>query len=135
MTLDNSSETPVRRPSRLASAWMALRGDPVIPVAIRAEWAAWQFELEALSDKVSNAAARLYQRDKRVLDAALARINELEAAAADPKSGSIGPDMAANTGSTWNPDKIALYRKARALTGATVPNANPILETNNVPSD
>ena len=132
MDPDNSPETPVRRPSRLASAWMALRGDPVIPVAIRAEWAAWQFELEALCDKVSNAAARLYQRDKRVLDAALARINELEGrvTAPTPTDG-----VACDSPSTWNPEKIALYRKARALTGATVPNPNPSLESNHVPSD
>ena len=132
MTLDNSSETPVRRPSRLASAWMALRGDPVIPVAIRAEWAAWQFELEALCDKVSNAAARLYQRDKRVLDAALARISELEGGVQQDATAEAAPS---GSGSTWNPEKIALYQKARALTGATVPNANPVLETNHVPSD
>ena len=136
MTPDNSSETPVRRPSRLASAWMALRGDPVIPVAIRAEWAAWQFELEALCDKLSAAAARLYQRDKRVLDAAMKRISELESGTETAKAGPTGSEIdSSSAGSTWNPEKIALYRQARALTGTTVPNVNPTLESNHVPSD
>jgi len=132
MDPDKTLERPVKRPSRLLSAWMALRGDPVVPVAIRAEWVAWQFELQGLMDKLTVCAARLYERDRVKLAAAMKRVDELEAGvgSADPEQ--VAP---ANAVSTWNPQKIALYRAARALTGTRTPNGTPALEHSDVASD
>lgn len=134
MDPDNTLEMPVKRPSRLMSAWMALRGDPVVPVAIRAEWVAWQFELQGLMDKLSVCAARLYERDRRKLDAAMKRISELEAGVVTAETAPTGTDPS-SSGASWNPAKIALYRAARALTGTHVPNGHPVLETSDVTSD
>lgn len=79
MDPDSTVETPHRRPGRLRAAWLALQGAPVVPDAIRAEWTAWQWELEGLCEKVSLACKRVYARDKADLDKAMKRIAELEA--------------------------------------------------------
>ncbi len=132
MDPDDTIEAPPRRPSRLRSLLQVLRGDPVVPVAIRAEWTAWQFELEGLCDKLTVCASRLYQRDVRKLDVAMKRIAELEAGVG------ASPDMAevaSGSASTWNPAKIALYRQARALTGTKIPAGNGIPGGENVSSD
>lgn len=132
MDPDKARESPEKRPSRLGSAWMALRGDPVIPASIRAEWAVCQIQLQNLCDQVTQAAARAYERDRVKLKAAADRIAELETRATSPKpSAGLSP----GSESTWHPDKIALYRLARAKNGQVIPNADPILEHSNVTSD
>ena len=132
MDPDKTLESSEKRPSRLGSAWMALRGDPVIPASIRAEWAVCQIQLQNLCDQITQAAARAYERDRVKLKAAAARIDELEAIR---QSVAAQVNEPSGSGSTWNPDKIALYRAARALTGTRTPNGIPTLEHSDVASD
>ncbi|MEN8176309.1 MAG: hypothetical protein ABFS23_11130 [Pseudomonadota bacterium] len=113
MTPDNTPKSPHKRAGRFRSALRALRGDTVLPDQIRAEWTAWQFELEALCDKLSAAAARLYQRDKRALDAAVKRVAELEAEADCGCADTAAPELSA-TGSGWSAEKRALNRSLLA---------------------
>lgn len=105
MDPDKTLESPETRPSRFGSAWMALRGDPVIPASIRAEWAVVQIQLQNLLDQITAAAARAYERDRVKLRQAQTRIEELEVAA---QVHDVTPDMPIGTG--WNPEKIALNR-------------------------
>lgn len=117
MDPDKTRESPEKRPSRLGSAWMALRGDPVIPASIRAEWAVCQIQLQNLCDQVTQAAARAYERDRVKLKAAATRIEELEVAA---QVQDLTTDMPGGTG--WNPAKIALNRMLLAEeTGVSIP--------------
>lgn len=119
MDPDNTSESRPRRAGRLRAAFQALTGAPVVPSQIRAEWVGWQFELEGLCDKLTTTAARLYQRDKRALEAAEKRVLELEAA--HP----CGCEDAEVTGAVstggWNPAKRLLNRRVLAGRGMHPP--------------
>lgn len=117
MTPDKTPERPQRRSSRLRSAWQALKGEPVVPDAIRAEWVAWQFEFEAVLDKLSAAAARLYTRDKVALKAALKRLQELEDDVPQDGTGTASTPIAGS----WNPLKVELSRRVLAMRGQRVP--------------
>jgi len=89
-----------------------------VPESIRAEWVAWQFEFEAVLDKLSAAAGRLYTRDKAALKAALKRIDELEAdKPVDPIA-----EATAHYGGGWNPAKRALNRQVLAMKGVRIPD-------------
>ena len=124
-------ETPQKRTSRFRSAIQALRGEPVVPQAIRAEWVTWQIEFENLLDKVSAAAARAYERDRVKLKAAEKRIKELESAAPDE----TGPDSFGGKafGGSWNPAKTELNRIALSRRGLNVPQFIHNGVENNVP--
>ncbi len=114
----NPDKTPgvrQRRPSRLGSAWMALRGDTVIPASIRAEWAVVQIQIQNLLDQVTQAAARAYERDRVKLKAQAVRIEELESVVQVHAM----PDF---TGGGWNPEKIRLNRMLLAAEeGVSIP--------------
>jgi len=125
MTPDKELGSAPRKPGRLSAAWQALRGAPVVPNQIRAEWTAWQFEFESLCDKLSAAAARLYQRDKKALDIALKKIEVLEAAIDDPCSDASGVVAAPGVpGVGWNPEKSAMNRLLLASRGIHIPQVN-----------
>ena len=118
----DTSEMPPDRPKRigrLRAAWQALHGAPVVPSQIRAEWVAWQFELEGLCDKLTTTASRLYQRDVRALQAAQKRVVELEAGA-EQQSGS-GDQAVAGDG--WRmTEKRRLNRLVLASRNIEVPS-------------
>ena len=117
-TIETPPEKP-RRVGRVRSAWQALRGEPVVPSQIRAEWVAWQFEFESLCDKLTTTASRLYQRDVRALQAAQKRVVELEAAA-EQQSGS-GEQAVAGDG--WRmTEKRRLNRLVLASRNIEVPS-------------
>jgi hypothetical protein len=61
--------------------WLALTGHPVVPDQLRAEWASWAWELENLTDKLTVAAARMLQRDRRELEKVTAERDQLRAEA------------------------------------------------------
>lgn len=124
MDPDETPQRPHKRTSRLRSAIDALRGAPTTPEAMRAEWVAWQFEFDSVLDKLSAAAARMYTRDKVELKRALKRIDELEA--------DVEQEQAAAPLAGWNPDKIALNRRALALRGIRVPDFPTNGEQSNV---
>ena len=67
---------PVASPGRLRSAWMVLRGTAVVPDAIRAEWAAYRFELDAILENLHRAISRQSAKTAHDLRA---RVKELEA--------------------------------------------------------
>jgi len=113
---DKTRQRPPKHTSRLRSAWHALRGEPVVPESIRAEWVAWQFEFEAVLDKLSAAAARLYTRDKVALKVALKRLEEL-----DQDTPAVPVAVAYPTGG-WNPAKRALNRQVLAMQGVRIPD-------------
>ena len=113
----DTPKRPQKGPGRLRSALAALRGEPVVPGAIRAEWTAWQWELEGLCEKVSLAAKRVYARDKAELDRALARVAELEGDQPFDEGGTAAP-----SGSRWR-EKAELNRRYAALQGSTLPAA------------
>ncbi len=117
MEPDKTPEVPQKSPGRVSSAWRVLRGQDIVPNAIRAEWVVWQIEFTNLLDKVSQAAARAYERDKVKLRAAEKRIIELE-------SGAVVQDVVPATGSggSWNPAKRALNRLALEKRGLKLPN-------------
>lgn len=120
--------TPLRRPSRLRMAVDALRGRPVTPDAIRAEWTAWQYELEALCDKLSAAANRMFTRDKRELDKALKSLAAMELerdCGCDDEAGATD----VGTPSRWA-TKAALGRRYAASRGKPLPDL-PIFEQEN----
>jgi len=118
MDPNKTPEKRYKRTSRLRSALYALRGEPVVPESIRAEWVAWQFEFEAVLDKLSAAAARLYTRDKAALKAALQKLAEMdEQKAADPIA-----EITAHYGGGWNPAKRALNRQVLAMKGIRIPD-------------
>ncbi len=122
MDPDDIIETPpdkAKRVGRLRAAWQALHGAPVVSSQIRAEWVAWQFELEGLCDKLTTTAARLYQRDVRALQAAQKRVVELEAAA-EQQSGR-GEQAAAGDGSRMT-EKRRLNRLVLASRNIEVPS-------------
>lgn len=129
MEPDKTLEVPQKSPGRINSAWRVLRGQDIVPNAIRAEWVVWQIEFTNLLDKVSQAAARAYERDKVKLRAAEKRIIELE-------SGAAVADVAIGTGSggSWHPAKRELNRLALAKRGLAIPNFITNGEPN-VPSD
>lgn len=107
MDPDKTPEVRQKRPSRFGSAWMALRGETVIPASIRAEWAVVQIQIQNLLDQVTTAAARAYERDRVKLKAAAVRIEELEAVVqvhTAPEVTAVG----------WNPAKVALLRQITA---------------------
>ena len=109
MEPDKTQETPQKRTSRLRNAWRVLRGEPVVPSAIRAEWVGWQIEFENLLDKISAAAARAYERDRVKLKAAEKEIKELEArAVATDNSETAVPTWGG--GGSWHPEKRAMNR-------------------------
>ena len=112
--------TPLRRPSRLRQAVAALRGQPVTPEAIRAEWVAWQIELIALCDKIAAAANRQFTRDTRDLDRALKRVAELELEQDSGYKDESDLALASGTSERWAL-KAALGRRAAALQGRTLP--------------
>ncbi len=107
MDPDKTPEVRQKRPSRFGSAWMALRGDTVIPASIRAEWAVVQIQIQNLLDQVTAAAARAYERDRVKLRQAQARIEQLESEVQVHAT----PEV---TGAGWNPAKIALNRLLEA---------------------
>ncbi len=97
-----------------------------MPAAIRAEWTAWQWELEGLCEKVSLAAKRVYARDKAELDKALARVAELEGGHPQDEDG-----HAAASGSRWA-EKAELQRRFAALQGGALPSAPERTENSHV---
>lgn len=111
----------LRRPGRLRAALLALSGAPVVPDQIRAEWAAWQLELEAVCDKISAAAARMVTRDKRDLKKALKRLAQLED---DCGCKEEQPAQAPAFGG-YNPAKAALNRRVLAARGIKIPGMTP----------
>lgn len=115
----------LRRPGRLRAALLALSGAPVVPDQIRAEWAAWQLELEAVCDKISAAAARMVTRDKRDLKKALKRLAELEDDCGCKEEAPAQAPVYAG----YNPEKVALNRKALAMRGVRIPGM-PIPQEN-----
>jgi len=127
MDPDKTREVPQKSPGRVVSAWRVLRGQEIVPHAIRAEWVAWQIEFTNLLDKVSQAAARAYERDKVKLRAAEKRIVELESEA--PAESATATPQGWSAGS-WNPAKTALNRQALALRGLAMPNFLSNGETN-----
>ena len=132
MEPDKTQETPHKRTSRLRSAWLALRGEPVVPQAIRAEWVGWQIEFENLLDKISSAAARAYERDRVKLKAAEKTIKELEA-------GAVANDNSEPTadgwggGGTWHPQKRAMNRLVLQKRGIAIPESFTTNGEANVP--
>lgn len=118
MDPDKTPEKRYRRTSRARSAWMALRGDPVVPESIRAEWVAWQFEFEAVLDKLSAAAARLYTRDKAALKAALKKLDEMD----QPDSQMTEPVASAHFGGGYSLAKRTLNRQVLAMKGISLPD-------------
>lgn len=106
----DESLRPRQRIGRLRAALLALRGEPIVAGAIRAEWTAWQWELEALCDKLGAAANRLHSRDKRQLQLAVKKIAELEAERAEPAA----PDQLGPPASTYSPEKRRLNRERLA---------------------
>ncbi len=130
MDPDESPERP-KKPSRVLSAWHALRGEPVVPVSIRAEWVEVQWQLEAILDKLSAAAARLYTRDKAELKKALKRLEELESTA--PADGDAQRPEGLRGSGSWDPYKVELSRRAMALRGRRLP-ALPVPSQNGVPN-
>lgn len=117
---ETGSETPLRRPGRLRAAWLALTGAPVVPDQLRAEWAAWAMELENLCDKLTTAAARMLQRDRRELEKVTAERDQLlrEKESGDPVFGFVGGDGQ----SSYHPAKRALNRKILAARGVSIPH-------------
>lgn len=113
----NTPET--RAPGRFRAAWLALMGHPIVPTQIRAEWAAWQLELEAICDKIGAAASRNQTRHKRELDRALAELDEVKAEQATP---SAPPEL----GFGWNPQKRALNRQLLEARGKHLPTRNGV---------
>lgn len=111
---ENASERILRRPGRIRTLFAVLAGAPVVPEQIRAEWAAWQLELEAICDKIGAAAARLQTRNKRELDRALAELAELKAERESDPAGIFGGDAGAGGG--YSPMKRALNRRRLGLT-------------------
>lgn len=120
MESDKTPEVPQKSPGRVVSAWRVLRGQEIVPHAIRAEWVVWQIEFTNLLDKVSQAAARAYERDKVKLRAAEKRIAFLESGAAERPNELLVP-TGFRAGS-WNPEKSALNRLALSKRGLAVPN-------------
>ena len=99
---DKTQNMP-QKERRVVAAWRALRGDPVTPVSLRAEWCEVQLRILSVLDSVSAAAAKAYERDRAALKKASARIAELEGGLADP-------EPAVPAGGGWNPEKVALSR-------------------------
>lgn len=91
-----------------------------MPDAIRAEWVAWQLELESLCDKISAAASRLQSRHKRELDRVLEELEERKAREADAYQGVMG-----QVGPGYSAHKRALNRQVLAMRGQTIPNFMP----------
>lgn len=119
----------LRRPGRLRAALLALSGAPVVPDQIRAEWAAWQLELEAVCDKISAAAARMVTRDKRDLKKALKRLAELE-----DDCGCKEKEAAQPVGyGGYNPRKAELNRRVLAARGVKLPGMTPVQENGHEP--
>ncbi len=116
MEPDKTPEVPQKSPGRVASAIRVLRGQDIVPNAIRAEWVAWQIEFTNLLDKVSQAAARAYERDRVKLKAAEKRIAQLE-------SGAVAQDAVplVGSGGSWHPAKRELNRLALAKRGLSIP--------------
>jgi len=131
MDPDKTPEVSQKSPGRVVSAWRVLRGQEIVPHAIRAEWVAWQIEFINLLDKVSQAAARAYERDRVKLREAEKRIALLESEA--PAVGETATATGWAAGS-WNPAKSQLNRMALAKRGLMVPNFLTNGETNE-PSD
>jgi len=121
MDPDKTPEVPQKSPGRVVSAWRVLRGQEIVPHAIRAEWVAWQIEFTNLLDKVSQAAARAYERDRVKLKEAEKRIALLESEA--PAESATATPQGWSAGS-WNPAKSELNRRALALRGLKMPNFN-----------
>ena len=121
MDPDKSHEEAEKRPQapgRLRQTWHALMGRPVVPQAIRAEWAVWQIELENLCDKVTAAAARAYERDRTELRKAKKKIEELEARAA---AGDVQGDGWDTDSGSWHPHKRAMNRLVLERRGVKLP--------------
>lgn len=117
MEPDKTPEVALKSPGRITSAIRVLRGQAIVPNAIRAEWVAWQIEFTNLLDKVSQAAARAYERDRVKLKEAQKRIAVLEAGAVVQDA---VPSMGG--GGSWHPAKRELNRLALIKRGLTVPN-------------
>jgi hypothetical protein len=127
MDPDDSHETAEKarrkRPGRIRSALRALAGQSVMPDQVRAEWVAWQYEFEAILDKLSAAAARQVTRDKRDLKKALKRLKELESEKDCGCGG--GAAVAPAVSGSYSPEKRLLNRRILASRGITVPDLTP----------
>lgn len=119
----HTPETPLRRPSRLRGALLSLRGRPTVPDQIRAEWAGFLWEAEAVFDKIAAAANRLATRDKRDLDRALKRVQELELEHPCECDDQTGPAPIGG-GYGWDPRKMVLNRKLLEAEGYAFPQVN-----------
>lgn len=115
-TPETAAERRPRRPGRIRAALLALTGAPVVPDQLRAEWAAWALELEAMCDKITAAANRLNTRHKRELDRALEKLDEYKRReqAGDPLMQADGP-------SSYSPMKRMLNRRLLAARGVSIP--------------
>jgi len=120
MDPDETPKTRLKRTSRLLSAWQALMGAPTAPASMRAEWVAWQYEFEAILDKITAAVNRQYTRDKIELKKALKRIEELEQN--DPQGDPVELVASAYQGGGWNPAKRLLNRRVLAMKGIKLPD-------------
>lgn len=98
-------------------------GHPVVPDQLRAEWAAWAMELENLCDKLTTAAARMLQRDRRELEKVTAERDQLlrEKESGDPLHGFSG-----DLNSSYSPLKRQLNRRILAARGVNIPQANGV---------
>ncbi len=132
MTPQETPKSPRARrqkPSRLKAAWMALRGYPVVHDQFRAEWEEHLLDLSTVYDKLYATIARLYQRDKKILEAKMDDHEGLEAGTSTANQ-TLATGEAAASG--WNPAKIELYRKLRARRGEAVGALNGHWETSDV---
>lgn len=103
--------------------WLAFRGRTIVYDQFRAEWEQHLLDLGSVYDKLSATVSRLYQRDKKALEAAIAAHGALES----PTNG----DADTPTVDTWAA-RGALNRRALALEGIGVPGTHGAWETANV---
>lgn len=130
-SLPEGSEPRLRRPGRVRAAWLALTGHPVVPDQLRAEWASWAMELENLCDKLTVAAARMLQRDRRELEKVTAERDQL---LAEKESDVTGLSFSGDGGG-YSPLKRALNRRLLAGRGVSIPQANGVSNVDGAESE
>ena len=95
--------------------WLALTGRTIVYDQFRAEWEQHLLDLASVYDKLSATVSRLYQRDKKALESAIAAHESL----GQPTNGAVAPD-APDARGVWAA-RGALNRKALAMEGISVP--------------
>lgn len=106
--------------------WLALTGRTIVYDQFRAEWEQHLLDLGSVYDKLSATVSRLYQRDKKALEAAVAAHASLESS----PNGSTAAGPGTQVGN-WAA-RGALNRKAMALEGIGVPVVHGSWETADV---